>query len=57
MVRLMLEYDGSKAFYSIADRLECMHVSVADDDSLRTFHVPVYFRYGQAAFGAGLLLV
>ena len=56
MVGFVLEDDGGEAADGISDRFESIDVNITDDHSLRTLHIPVYVRYGQAAFRTGLRL-
>ena len=57
MVGLVLEDDGGEAADGVTHGIQRVDVRITDDNCLRTFHFPVYFRYGQAAFGSGLFLV
>lgn len=56
VVGFVLEDDGGEAADGISDRFESIDVNITDDHSLRTLHIPVYVRYGQAAFRTGLRL-
>ena len=57
VVGLVLEDDGGEAADGVSHGLQSTDIHITDDYCLRTFHFAVYFRYGQAAFGAGLFLI
>ena len=57
MVGLVLEDDGGEAADGVTHGIQRVDVHITDDNCLRTFHFPVYFRYEQAAFRSGLFLV